>query len=254
MKLTDAQWELLEPLFEIATEGGRGRPRRDARGVLDGILWILKTGARWCDLPRQYPPYQTCHRRFQEWVEDGTLDEALRRIAQDLKDRGGLDVREAFIDGTSAVPKKGALRWENQTREGTKPMAVADRHGLPVAVCITSASPHEVTLVEETLDAMLIDEAPAVLVGDKAYDSDPLDERLRTELGIELVAPHKGNRKKAAIQDGRPLRRYRRCWKVERLFAWLQNYRRLVVRYERHAANFLGFVQLGCMLILMRHF
>lgn len=108
--------------------------------------------------------------------------------------------------------------------------------------------------MEETLDAMLIDEAPAVLVGDKAYDSDPLDERLRTERGIELVAPHKGNRKKAATQDGRPLRRYRRRWKVERLFAWLQNYRRLVVRYERHAANFLGFVQSGCMLILLRHF
>lgn len=101
---------------------------------------------------------------------------------------------------------------------------------------------------------MLIDEAPTVLIGDKAYDSDPLDERLRTERGIELVSPHKGNRKKAATQDGRSLRRYRRRWKVERLFAWLHNYRRLVVRYERHAANFLGFVQLGCMLILLRHF
>lgn len=133
-------------------------------------------------------------------------------------------------------------------------MAVADSHGLPVAVCIRSASPHEVTLVEETLDAMLIDEAPTVLIGDKAYDSDPLDERLREERGIELVAPHKANRKKAVTQDGRPLRRYKRRWKVERLFAWLHNFRRLVVRYERHAANFLGFVQLGCMLILMRHF
>ncbi|GAB4300684.1 MAG: hypothetical protein Kow0096_20890 [Thiohalomonadaceae bacterium] len=109
MKLTDAQWELLEPLFESATEGGRGRPRRDARGLLDGILWILKTGARWCDMPGQYPPYQTCHRRFQEWVEDGTLDEALRRMAQDLKERGGLDVREAFIDGTFSSAKKGGF-------------------------------------------------------------------------------------------------------------------------------------------------
>lgn len=133
-------------------------------------------------------------------------------------------------------------------------MAVADRHGLPVAVCIASASPHEVTLVEKTLDTMLIDEAPAKLIGDKAYDSDPLDERLKRERGIELIAPHKGNRTRAATQDGRTLRRYKRRWKVERLFAWLQNYRRLVVRYEWHAANFLGFIQLGCMLILLRHF
>ena len=102
--------------------------------------------------------------------------------------------------------------------------------------------------------AMLIDEAPTVLIGDKAYDSDLLDERLREERDIELVAPRKGNRKKAVTRDDRPLRRYKKRWKVERLFAWLHNFRRLVVRYERHAANFLGFVQLGCMLILMRHF
>ena len=133
-------------------------------------------------------------------------------------------------------------------------MAVADTHGLPVAVCVSSASPHEVTLVEETLDAGFLEEAPPILIGDKAYDSDPLDERLWQERGIELIAPHKTNRKKASTQDGRPLRRYRRRWKVERLFAWLQNYRRLVVRYEVYPLNFLTFVQLGCLMILMRQF
>jgi len=133
-------------------------------------------------------------------------------------------------------------------------MAVADSNGLPVAVCVASASPHEVKLVEQTLDNMLIDEAPELLIGDKAYDSDPLDERLRRERGVELVAPHKANRKKEPTQDGRALRRYKRRWKVERLFAWLHNFRRLVVRYERHAMNFLGFVHLGCLMILMRQF
>lgn len=133
-------------------------------------------------------------------------------------------------------------------------MAVADSNGLPVAVCITSASPHEVKLVEQTLDNMLIDEVPELLIGDKAYDSDPLDERLRAERGVELIAPHKANRKKEATQDGRVLRRYKRRWKVERLFAWLHNFRRLVVRYERHAMNFLGFIHLGCLMILLRQF
>ena len=133
-------------------------------------------------------------------------------------------------------------------------MAVADAHGLPVAICIASASPHEVTLVEETLDAGFLEEAPPVLIGDKAYDSDPLDERLREERGVELIAPHKTNRRKSPTQDGRPLRRYRRRWKVERLFAWLQNYRRLVVRYEVYPLNFLTFIQLGCLMILMRQF
>jgi transposase len=72
-------------------------------------------------------------------------------------------------------------------------------------------------------------------------------------VGIELIAPHRANRKQPATQDGRPLRRYRRRWKIERLFAWLQNFRRLLVRYEYHAENFLGFVHLGCMVILLRY-
>jgi transposase len=89
------------------------------------------------------------------------------------------------------------------------------------------------------------------LIGDKAYDSDALDKELR-EQGVELIAPHKSNRKKSATQDGRSLRRYKRRWKVERLFAWLQNFRRVLVRYEYHDENYLGFVHLGCMLILLR--
>jgi transposase len=133
-------------------------------------------------------------------------------------------------------------------------MAIADRHGLPIAAGIASASPHEVTLVEETIDNGFLEHAPDRLVGDRAYDSDPLDARLRQERGIELIAPHRSSRKRAATQDGRALRRYVRRWKIERLFAWLLNYRRLTNRWERHEINFLGFLQLGCICILLRHF
>jgi transposase len=132
-------------------------------------------------------------------------------------------------------------------------MAIADALGLPIAVGIASASPHEVTLVEETLDNAFLAEAIHRLIGDKAYDSNVLDERLLQERGVELIAPNLSSRRRRT-QDGRPLRRYRRRWKVERLFAWLHNYRRLVIRYERHAENFLGFVHLGCISILFRHF
>jgi transposase len=130
-------------------------------------------------------------------------------------------------------------------------MAVADRFGLPLAVCAASASPHEVTLVAATLDSRFVDATPQRLIGDRAYDADPLDEAL-SELGVEMIAPHRRNRKRPKTQDGRPLRRYRRRWKIERLFAWLGNFRRLVVRYERQALNYLGFVHLGCILILLR--
>lgn len=131
-------------------------------------------------------------------------------------------------------------------------MAVADRSGLPVAIHTESASPHEVKLVETTLENILVNELPRRLIGDRAYDSDPLDATLR-ERGIEMIAPHRRNRKRPKTQDGRPLRRYKRRWKVERLFAWLGNFRRLVVRYEYHAENYLGLVHLGCIIILLRY-
>jgi transposase len=137
--------------------------------------------------------------------------------------------------------------------KGTKLMALADASGLPLCVCAASASPHEVTLVEETRDGRFVFEKPERLIGDRAYDSDPLDAQLREE-GIEMIAPHRRNRrKKPKTQDGRRLRRYKRRWKIERLFAWLGNFRRLVIRYERRAENYLGFVRLGCIVILLRY-
>jgi transposase len=95
------------------------------------------------------------------------------------------------------------------------------------------------------------DELPSRLIGDRAYDSDPLDAALAL-LDIEMIAPHRRGRVRPKTQDGRPLRRFKRRWKVERLFAWLGNFRRLVVRYERHSWNDLGFVHLGCILILLK--
>lgn len=114
MDLTDEQWAVLEPLIPEPPRraDGRGRPWKPARDVLNGILWILRTGAPWKDLPERYPPYQTCHRRFQRWEQAGVMDKLLLSLAQDLKERGDLDVRECFIDGTFVVAKKGASEWE----------------------------------------------------------------------------------------------------------------------------------------------
>jgi transposase len=115
-----------------------------------------------------------------------------------------------------------------------------------------SASPSEVKLVEATLEDRIVAEVPQRLIGDKGYDSDRLDERLMEQYGTELIAPNKKNRT-IPTQDGRPLRRYKRRWKIERLFAWLFNFRRLVVRYEYHAENFQGLIHLAAALILLRY-
>ena len=94
---------------------------------------------------------------------------------------------------------------------------------------------------------------PENLIGDRAYDSDPLDEELRRD-GIEMIAPHRANRSKPPTQDRRRLTRYMRRWLVERFFAWIQWQRRILVRWEYYTQNFLGFVQLACLVILFRRF
>ena len=133
-------------------------------------------------------------------------------------------------------------------------MGIADSDGLPVALCTASASPAEVTLVERTVEQRLVADPPERLIGDKAYDSDALDKQMINGFATEVIAHHrKGRRADRKTQDGRALRRFRRRWKVERMFALMYNFRRLVVRWGYHAENFLDFVHLGCAMILLRY-
>lgn len=116
-------------------------------------------------------------------------------------------------------------------------MAMADSHGLPIAVSTASANPAEVKLVEQTLKSVIVPiPLQSKLIADRAYDSDPLRQELHNQ-NIELVCPHRRGRKRPATQDGRKLRAYKQRWKMERLFAWLNNFRRLVVRWEYHIEN-----------------
>ena len=138
---------------------------------------------------------------------------------------------------------------------------VVDGQCIPIGSTLASASPAEVKLAEETLEAVNVPrpgrgrpkKRPARLIADKAYDSDPLRKRLKN-LKIDLIAPHRSNRKKPKTQDGRKLRRYRKRWKVERTFAWVGNYRRLVVRYERDIKMYQAFFHLACLMITLNRF
>jgi transposase len=113
MELTNEQWEKIKDLIPDPAKraDGRGRPARDKRQVLEGVLWILRTGAPWKDLPGRFPPYQTCHRRFQQWQEQGVMRHVVEALARDLMERGGVDLCECFIDGSFYMAKKGALLW-----------------------------------------------------------------------------------------------------------------------------------------------
>ena len=114
MDLTEAQWNQIDPLLAMPPQC-RGRPYIPARDVVNGIMWVLRTGAPWADLPGRYPPYQTCHRRFQTWCRQGAFQEVLRVLAQDLEERGGIDMSECYVDGTFAPAKKGAMELVRQS-------------------------------------------------------------------------------------------------------------------------------------------
>ena len=115
--LTDQQWKILDPLVPepARRRDGRGRPWKARRAVLNGILWVLRTGAPWVELPDRYPSYQTCHRRFQQWVQSGVMRGILEALATELKIHGLIDVEEAFIDGSFVPSKKGAPRSGKQS-------------------------------------------------------------------------------------------------------------------------------------------
>ena len=257
LKLTDKQWARVRGNFpeENLPPKRRGRPPVPAREVLDAALWILATGAQRRMLPQGCPNCKTVHRRFQQWCRSEVLRDVLADLANGLREEGRIDEREGFIDGTFVLAKGGGeeVGWGKRGK-GMKIMGVVDRRGLPLAVSAHAANHHEVKLVQLCFDFCVIEAAkPENLIGDRACDSDELDGELRDE-GVEMIAPHRRNRRKMRAQDGRRLRRCERRWLVERFFGWLQWSRRLIVRWECYAANFIGFLHLGCIGILLKQF
>jgi len=183
-------------------------------------------------------------------VADALAAKTGRRLTRPRKARSERIVHRRQLQRRE---KRGGGVGPTKRGKGSKIMAIADGHGFPLAVHVASASPHETKLVESTLDQRFLAETPERMIGDRAYDSDPLDQRIYQRYRVQLIAPHKFVRVATATQDGRVLRRYRRRWKVERLFAWLHNFRRTVIRWEYYPENFLGMVQLACTIILLRH-
>ena len=254
LKLTDEQLDwLLERIPKPAKSPLGGRPPADLRRVLRGIFWMLDNGAKWKDLPQRFGSKSTVHRWFQRWVREGIFEELMRDAGRLVEERDGFRVYECFIDGTFCRARSGGDGiGATKAGKGVKIMVIVDARGLPIAVDTATAQAHESKLVQRLFDFMLTEELPPRVIGDKAYDSDALDEQLAYQ-GVELIAPHRSNRKrKNKTQDGRTLRRYKRRWTVERTIAWIQHYRRLCIRWEKSTKLFQGFLHLGCTLLLLK--
>ena len=191
----------------------------------------------------------------------GRLVEYLANVFERVKRAPAIEM-ERIVPGRQfrSGEKRGCGVGKTKRGKGTKWMVVVDGRGLPLGNYLHSASPAEVKLAETTLATIWVGRShhsgrprqkPMRVIADKAYDSDPLRERLR-QRGIELICPHKRNRVRPATQDGRVLRRYQRRWIVERTNAWLGNFRRLVVRYDRSLTIYGAFFHIACFMIVLR--
>ena len=259
---TKPQWEAIRvhlPQPKGSRQGGR--PRVEDRRWFEGILWILWTGAQWSELPRRYGSPSTCWRRRKQWEETGVLLKLWRAFLAQLNDQQKLRWDECLVDGSFVPAKKGGPK--SAPPSGARARSGwfwSMARGPPSGAYLDAAAPAEVTLLEQTLDPVAGGrpgkparprERPDRLSADRGYESNPLRARLARR-GIEPIIPARRNHTRATHQDGRKLRRYRRRWSVERTFAWLGHFRRLVIRYERLITTYAGFFHIACALLTLR--
>jgi transposase len=265
-RLTDHQWELVEDFFPPPAR--TGRPRRDRREILDGILWILRTGAPWRDLPEELGPWATTWDLFDTWNDDGTPDAILSRLRAAGIDVGLVDGELWCIDGTviraarcaagggkDDDPEEPADHALGRSRGGfsTKIHVLCDGHGHPLDFHLTAGQAHETTALVPLLEGAeerVVDGDgepiawPVALAGDKGYRADWIDEYL-LELGIKPVIPSKENEDRSArpVEFDKDI--YRRRSIVECLIGWLKECRRVFSRFEKTAKNFGGMIKMA---------
>ena len=255
IRLSDEQWERIRNYFpeEHIPDGRPGRKPISTRRVLGSLVdsqhrrTVAHAASDLSELQNRASPVSVLmlQRGFAS-NSDGCCQRASRqRGAGRRREFHRRDLCNGQGRGRGDRPDQAWKRHENHGDSGS--------HGLPLSVSTHAANHHEVRLVQLCFDFYMIEAKPEIVIGDRAYDSDPLGNDLRKD-GIELVAPHRSNRRKCATQDGRRLRRYARRWLVERFFAWIQWQRRILVRWEFYPKNFLGFVQLACLVILFKRF
>ena len=191
-------------------------------------------------VPQCYPNYKTVHRRFQQWCRTRGPARDPHAAGEYAARRRGLDERESFIDATFAAAKGGGDGMGLTKRgKGVKILAIVDRHGLPLSVSTHAANHHEVTLVQLSFDFYMLEAKPEHLIGDRAYDSDGLDDDLKQD-GVNMIAPHRSTRK-LKTQDGRRLRATNVAGSSNAsLLAAMEA--AVLIRWEYYATNFLGFV------------
>lgn len=261
-RFTDAQWAFIEPLLPKPAK--TGRPRANDRRTLEAMLWIDRTGARWQDLPKEYGDDSTANRRLLQWQKLGIFQTIWQAGLQALSEQGKLDLTQTNLDATFAPAKGGGDEVGNTRKgKGTKIEIVSEGHSIPLSVIVASANEAEITLAAPTVAGIRIPKRrgrpqsrPKLICADKAYDSMPFRRTLRKR-GIKSAIPERTSKKQKRRKKGPKPKcekaNYEQRWKVERTFAWLGNFRRMLIRWEREFEAFKGFVIFTCMFMTIRN-
>ena len=257
---------LIEPLLP-AERGRPGRPWNDHRLTIGGILWILRTGAPWRDLPSSFGAWQSVYARFNRWSKDGTWERIHQALLQRMDEAGALDLELWFIDGScvraarAAAGARAAKGLEPEDHAlgrsrggfGSKLHLLCDRLGTPVAIRVSPGQRHESRWFEETMNAARIPRdrgsarrRPRRLGADKAYSIDWIRQWLR-QRGIGSVRPTRRDQPRRRLDRAA----YRERNVVERCIGWLKEARRVGTRYEKLATTFVAMVTLAVILRLL---
>jgi transposase len=257
LDVDDGLWVVLEPLLPERVSLRIGRPRVDDRIALTAILFVVVTGIPCRLLPREIGcSGVTAWRRLRDWQAAGVWDRLHSELLRRLNAVGQLDWSTGVVDGSHIRALRGGPLTGrspvDRARTGSKHHLIVDRHGIPLAATLTGGHRNDVTQLLPLIDGIGAiagkrgrpRQRPDQVIADRGYDHD----KYRRELSRRGVQPRVARRR---TEHGSGLGRVR--WVVERTFAWLHNFRRLRIRWERDAALHYAFVSLGCSLICWRH-
>lgn len=257
-ELPDELWLRIEPILkERYPPAATGRPQADLRRVLDAIIYRMRSGVQWNRLPREFGADSTVHGWFQRFAADGVLIEIWAELVRECDELDAVLWEWQAADGVMGKSRfGGSARGPNPTdrgKQGTKKHVLVEQDGGPLAVVIAGANVNDHTLLEATIDAIVVarpDRGAVVqhLCLDKAYDN-------KTGHGVCAQAGYVAHIRRIGEEKldtrgvtTRPARR----WVVERTIAWLQKCRAILIRYDKKAANYEALIQLACALLWYR--
>lgn len=257
-ELPDELWERVEPiLVRRYPPAATGRPRADLRRVLDGIIYRMRSGVQWNQLPRAFGADSTVHGWFQRFVADGVLTEIWAQLVCDCEELGGVRWQWQAADGVMGKSRFcGAKRGPNPTdraKPGTKKHVIVEQDGGPLGVVIAGANVNDHKLLEATIDAIVVERPdPEQVIQhlclDKAYDNKTGDAACAAGGYVAHIRRIGEEKLDSRHNKTRPARR----WVVERTIAWLQKCRAILIRYDKNPDNYQGLVQLACALLWYR--